>query len=76
MPNESLNVRSIFDRALEITSDAERAAYLDEVCARAPELQQQVDALLTAYVVAGSVLDAILRALSHSQSDRRDNRES
>jgi serine/threonine protein kinase/Flp pilus assembly protein TadD len=58
MPDESLNIRSIFDRALEITSDEERTAYLDEVCAKAPEIRQQVDFLLHAYFSAGSFLES------------------
>jgi serine/threonine protein kinase len=58
MPTESLNVRSIFDRAMDITSETDRKAYLDEVCAAAPEIRQQVEALLNAYVDAGSFLDA------------------
>ena len=57
MPIESLNARTLFDQAAEITSEAERKAYLDEACAGAPEIRQQVDALLHAYANAGSFLE-------------------
>ena len=36
MPTEAVNVRAIFDRAVEISTEAERAAYLDEACAESP----------------------------------------
>jgi hypothetical protein len=54
---ETLDVRSIFDRALDIASEAERTAYLDEACAAAPEIRHKVDALLNAYANAGSFLE-------------------
>ncbi len=57
MPTELFNVRSIFDCALEIASEAERQAYLDEACAAAPEMREQVEALLSAYANAGSFLE-------------------
>ena len=56
MPIESLNVRSVFDCAVELTSDAQRRAYLDEVCAGAAEVRQRVEALLQAHASAGSFL--------------------
>ncbi|HEV2971097.1 MAG TPA: tetratricopeptide repeat protein [Pirellulales bacterium] len=62
MSAESLNVRSIFGRALDIPSEAERTAYLDEVCAAAPEIRHKVDALLNAYASAGSFLESPLIA--------------
>jgi len=58
MPIESLNVRSIFDRAVEITSAADRQAYVDEACVAAPEIREQVEALLVAHANAGSFLNA------------------
>jgi eukaryotic-like serine/threonine-protein kinase len=57
MSTELLNVRSIFDRALDIASPADRTAYLDEVCAAAPEMRRKVEALLNAYANAGSFLE-------------------
>ena len=58
MPVEPLSVRSIFDQALDIASDADRNAYLDEACADRPEVRHKVAALLSAYANAGSFLDA------------------
>src|SRR5262245_38540251 len=40
---------SIFLAAIEKTSAAERAAYLDEVCAGNPQLRGEVEALLAAH---------------------------
>ncbi|HZL88827.1 MAG TPA: serine/threonine-protein kinase [Pirellulaceae bacterium] len=58
MPTTSPSVRSIFDRALDIASEAERRAFLDEACASAPEIRQQVEALLAAHAAAGSFLES------------------
>ena len=38
-------VKSVFDQALEIESPVEREAYLNQVCAEAPDLRQKVEAL-------------------------------
>ncbi len=57
MEKQPLSVKAVFDRALEIEPAAERKAYLDESCANAPELRQQVEALLVAYEDAGSFLE-------------------
>jgi serine/threonine protein kinase len=46
--------KAVFDEAHEIDSPAERRAYLDEVCADAPDIRRQVEALLRAYEEAGS----------------------
>jgi signal transduction histidine kinase/tRNA A-37 threonylcarbamoyl transferase component Bud32 len=58
MPEPSPNVRSIFDRALEVESEAGRRVFLDEACAGAPAVRQQVEALLAAHAAAGSFLEA------------------
>jgi hypothetical protein len=50
-------VKAIFDRAVEIESPADREAYLDDVCAGAPEVRQKVEAFLRAYSAAGSFLE-------------------
>src|SRR5262245_31734642 len=55
MPTE-VSVRAIFDRALEIGTQPERAAYLDQACANFPEIRQEVEALLKAHSEAGSFL--------------------
>ena len=58
MPTQLLNIRSIFDNAIEIASEIDRKAYLDEACADAPEIRVQVEALLQAHSQAGSFLNA------------------
>jgi serine/threonine protein kinase len=57
MPAQTPNARSIFERALEIASNAERQAYLDGACDAQPELRDRVDALLRAHAAAGSFLE-------------------
>jgi serine/threonine protein kinase/Flp pilus assembly protein TadD len=56
MENQSLSVKAIFDRALEMEGSAERQAYLDKVCAG--DLRLKVEALLQAYQDAGSFLES------------------
>jgi serine/threonine protein kinase len=51
-----LTAKAVFDQAHEIESAEERQAYLDQVCAGAPELRQKVEALLRAYEEAGSFM--------------------
>src|SRR5262245_38190579 len=53
-------VKSLFDRALEIDSPADRQAYLDAACAGDPDLRQKVDDLLQAYADAGGFLEPSL----------------
>jgi WD40 repeat protein/serine/threonine protein kinase len=50
------NVRSIFGRALEIDSPAERAAYLHEACGADAELRREVESLLKAADKAGDFM--------------------
>ncbi len=57
MNPSALSVKAVFDHALEIESPAERQAYLDQVCADAPPLRQQVEALLRAHAEAGSFME-------------------
>jgi serine/threonine protein kinase len=56
MERPSDRVRALFDRALDIESPQERAAYLDTNCAGAPELRREVEALLQAHADAGRFL--------------------
>jgi signal transduction histidine kinase len=58
MPAPTPNVRAIFDLALEIASESQRAKFLDAACAGAPEVRQQVQALLAAHAAAGNFLEA------------------
>ena len=57
MEKQASSVKAVFDRALELESAVERAAYLDEACAAAPELRQKVAAPLKAHADAGSFLE-------------------
>jgi serine/threonine protein kinase len=50
------NPRSVFGRAVEIESAAERKAYLDDACADAPQVRERVEALLRAHEAAGGFL--------------------
>jgi hypothetical protein len=56
MSVQTPSARAIFERALELTTDADRQAYLDECCAGDPELRDKVEALLKAHAEAGSFL--------------------
>ncbi len=58
MAVQSPSVRPIFERALELASDEERRAYLEEASAGQPELREKVEALLKAHSEAGSFLDS------------------
>ena len=44
-----MNESQVFAAALELTTPAERAAYLDEACAGDPRLRADVEALLRAH---------------------------
>jgi hypothetical protein len=57
MPASGPSVKAVFDCALEIDSPSEREAYLDAACVGAPDVRQKVEALLRAYVDAGSFLE-------------------
>src|SRR2546423_14274567 len=52
-----MSERDIFVAALQKEDPAERQAYLDEACARQPELRQQVENLLRLHEGAGSFLE-------------------
>src|SRR2546421_12875712 len=49
--------RDIFIAALQKEDPAQRQAYLDEACARQPEMRLQVEKLLRLYQGAGSFLE-------------------
>jgi serine/threonine-protein kinase len=49
---------AVFNAARRLNDPAARGAYLDQACATAPELRQQVEALLRAYEDAGSFLES------------------
>ena len=49
--------RELFIAALQKEDPAERQAYLDEACARQPELRQELENLLQLHEGAGSFLE-------------------
>src|SRR5262245_37524286 len=67
MPTEALSVRAIFDHALEIRTEAERAAYLDQACAAYPMIRQEVEDLLKAHSEAGSFLQSLAAGLKATE---------
>ena len=73
MEQTIVTVKAVFDSAHEIASPAERQAYLDRVCADAPELRRRVEGMLQAYDRAGSVLEppAIIDAVTGPYGPRR-----
>ena len=57
MSATSPDVKSIFGRALEIESPAERSAFLSEACAADPSLRAEVEDLLRAMAGAGDFMN-------------------
>src|SRR5262245_57407990 len=51
------DIKAIFAEALDLASDAGRAAYLDRACAGSPNVRARVEALLAAIGQAGSFLE-------------------
>jgi serine/threonine protein kinase len=58
MPDQRPSEKSLFLEACEMTSAAERAAYLDQACEGSPQLRAEVEALLRAHEAPQRVLDA------------------
>src|SRR3990172_6231729 len=56
MSTKHLDLKAIFDEALEIESRSDRTAYLNQVCANDFALRDKVEALLLAHEQAGSFL--------------------
>jgi serine/threonine protein kinase len=52
-----MNERSIFIEALDKTNAAQRAAYLDAVCAEDVAMRRRIEKLLGAHEAAGGILD-------------------
>ena len=57
MTAQSDELKTIFTRALERRSPADREAYLDESCPGNADLRAQVEALLKAHDLAGNFLE-------------------
>ena len=75
MTEKQHQLDSLFLSALEIESQSERIAFLDESCAEDPQLRTQVDGLLRSHEQVGSFLDKPPAGLEptlapHSNSDR------
>ena len=58
MTDTAPDIKAIFVEALDLASDAERAAYLERVCEGLPDVRVRVEALLAAIGQAGSFLEA------------------
>ncbi len=56
MPAGDLNVKTLFDQAMEIESHEERQVWLERVCADRSDLKEKVEGLLRSYEEAGSFL--------------------
>ena len=59
-----MNEESIFSIALDMESDGNRAAYLDEACAGHVDLRCKVEELLVAHVHAGNFFDRAASAMN------------
>src|SRR5262249_54426449 len=57
-----MSERDLFDAALAIDDPAERAAYLDRVCAGNPALRDHLSGLLSMHGQVGSFLESPARA--------------
>ena len=57
MTDTAPDIKAIFVEALDLATDAERAAYLDRACAGSPDVRARVEALLAAIGQAGSFLE-------------------
>ena len=57
MTGTAPDIKAIFVEALDLASDAERAAYLDRACEGSPAVRARVEALLAAIGQAGSFLE-------------------
>jgi serine/threonine protein kinase len=57
MTNETIDVKSIFAKAIEISSPSEREAYLKSACADQSGLLEEVEELLKAFDNAGSFME-------------------
>jgi DNA-binding beta-propeller fold protein YncE len=54
---KTMSERSIFLTVLEMDDPASRSAYLDEVCAGAPEVRRRIEALMRSHQAAGAFLE-------------------
>ena len=57
MSDVKLDAKTVFSEAIEISSPANRAAYIEEACGEDNRLREEVQDLLKAHFAAGSFLD-------------------
>jgi serine/threonine protein kinase/WD40 repeat protein len=57
MTAPAADVKSLFGKALELATPADRAAFLDEACAANPDLRSEVEGLLQALEKAGNFMN-------------------
>src|SRR5438128_9722254 len=57
MTAPAADVKSLFGKALELATPADRAAFLDEACAADPALRREVEGLLQALDKAGNFMN-------------------
>ena len=72
-----MNERELFIAALQIASESERSAYLDQSCANNPALKKRIEALLRAHfetddrlgrsLVAQEIIDATIHSASNTR---------
>jgi WD40 repeat protein len=75
MTDTAPDIKTIFVEASDLSSVAERAAYLDRACAGSPDVRARVEALLAAIGQAGSFLEtsALARQASREPGAGRDS---
>lgn len=72
MTKESNRLRELFDRAIQLPTEAERSAFIEEICGDHPELKIKLENLLEAYFEAGSFLETAPE-VTHAISPPRGN---
>ncbi|HEY2154584.1 MAG TPA: serine/threonine-protein kinase, partial [Isosphaeraceae bacterium] len=72
MTDTEADIKAIFVEALDLTTDAERAAYLDRAAAGSPGVRARVEALLAAIGQAGSFLETPALAREAGRVPRLD----
>ena len=66
MQSSDQDPKSIFGEALALADEAQRASYLDRVCAGEPDLRHEVESLLQAHEQASDFLRLPIPALEFS----------
>ena len=74
MSSSDSKLKILFGRALDLPTDGDRAAMLDEVCATNPKLRSEVESLLKAHAAAGGFLGSDSEALAIPDPERNPDR--